>query len=120
VKGSFMRSIPRFLQGIVDFEGLGLDKPYLLEESLRYTVPAGVTTQPLYFRGGNSTEELICIELRRNGVPMRLFPIGAKADVHVPLRVVEDMEGGTLLELYIAAPAGLSGAVVIDFGMVEV
>jgi assimilatory nitrate reductase catalytic subunit len=115
-----MRSSPRFLQGIVAFHGLGLDKPFLIDDSLRYTVPAGITTQPLYFRGGNTADELICVELRRNGATMRLFPIGAKADVHVPLRVVEDLQGGTLLELYVAAPAGLSGSVVVDFGMVEV
>ena len=44
----------------------------------------------------------------RDGVPMRYFPIGAKADVHVPLRVVEDLEGGTVIELQLAAPLGLS------------
>ena len=40
----------------------------------------------------------------RDGVPMRYFPIGAKSDVHVPLRVVEDIEGGTVIELHLAAP----------------
>ena len=52
----------------------------------------------------------------RDGVPMRYFPIGAKADVHVPLRVVEDLEGGTAVELYLAAPEGLTGSVVVDVG----
>jgi hypothetical protein len=120
VKENDMRSTPRFLQGIVSFDGLGLDKPFLIDDSLRYTVPDGVISQPLYFRGGNTTGELICVELHRDGVPMRYFPIGARGDVHVPLRVVEDLPGGTLLELYLSAPAGVSGSVVVDLGLVEV
>ena len=55
----------------------------------------------------------------RDGVPMRYFPIGAKSDVHVPLRVVEDIEGGSVVELQLSAPLGLSGTVVVDLGMVE-
>ncbi len=50
---------------------------------------------------------------------MRYFPMGAKSDVHVPLRVVEDIEGGSVVELQIAAPLGVSGTVVVDLGMVE-
>jgi assimilatory nitrate reductase catalytic subunit len=50
---------------------------------------------------------------------MRYFPIGAKCDVHVPLRVVEDIEGGSVIELYLVAPEGVAGSVVIDLGMVE-
>lgn len=46
--------------------------------------------------------------------------LGAKSDVHVPLRVVEDLEGGTAIELYIAAPQGLTGSVIVDVGLVEV
>jgi hypothetical protein len=44
-------STPRFLQGPFEFEGNGLDKPSLIDESLRYVVPAGAVTQPVYFRG---------------------------------------------------------------------
>jgi assimilatory nitrate reductase catalytic subunit len=40
--------------------------------------------------------------------------------VHVPLRVVEDLESGTVVELHIAAPAGVAGAVIVDLGFVEV
>ena len=112
-------STPVFLQGPFVFEGNGLDNPLLIDESLRYVVPAGTTTQPVYFRGGNSTDELITIVLMRDGVPMRYFPIGAKSDVHVPLRVVEDIEGGSVIELALVAPIGLSGTVVIDLGLVE-
>ena len=85
---------------------------------LRY-VPDGVISQALYFRGGNSSDQLIIAVLLRDGVPMRYFPIGAKSDVHVPLRVVEDIEGGSVVELQIAAPLGVSGTVVVDLGMVE-
>jgi assimilatory nitrate reductase catalytic subunit len=78
-----------------------------------------VINQALYFRGGNSSSELITVVLMRNGVPMRYFPIGAKSDVHVPLRVVEDIDGGSVVELYLAAPDGVGGSVVVDLGMVE-
>ncbi|MCF7553679.1 molybdopterin oxidoreductase [Pseudonocardia sp. WMMC193] len=115
-----MHSTPRFLQGVYEFTGAGLDKPALLDPALAYTVPAGVTTQPIYFRAGNATEELVTIVLVRDGAPMRLFPVGAKADTHVSLAVVEDLEMGTVLELHVAAPAGLTGTVVVDLGLVEV
>jgi assimilatory nitrate reductase catalytic subunit len=51
---------------------------------------------------------------------MRYFPIGAKSEVHVPLRVVEDLDSGTVIELFLAAPQGVTGAVVVDLGLVEV
>jgi hypothetical protein len=59
------------------------------------------------------------VVLMRDGVPMRYFPIGAKSDVHVPLRVVEDIEGGSVVELFLLAADGVAGFVVIDLGMVE-
>ncbi|MEN4473015.1 molybdopterin oxidoreductase [Mycolicibacterium cosmeticum] len=113
-------SAPRFLQGAFAFEGAGLDKPVLLDPSLSYVVPAGAVTQPVYFRGGNSTDELITVVLYRDGVPMRFFPIGAKGATHVALRVVEDLLGDTVLELHVAAPAGVTGTVVVDLGLVEI
>jgi assimilatory nitrate reductase catalytic subunit len=109
-----------FLQGIYQFTGGGIDKPAPLDAALSYLIPDGSVAQALYFRGGNTTDELIAVVLMRDGVPMRYFPIGAKADVHVPLRVVEDLEGGTAVELYLAAPEGLSGSVIVDVGLVEV
>ena len=119
-KDARMHTKNRFLQGIYQFQGVGIDKPGPLDAELSYVVPDGSVAQTLYFRGGNTTDELITIVLMRDGVPMRYFPIGAKSDVHVPLRVVEDMEGGTAVELYLAAPDGLSGSVVVDVGLVEV
>jgi assimilatory nitrate reductase catalytic subunit len=113
-------STPRFLQGTYAIEGKGLDKPDLLDDALTYTVPAGHTTQAVYFRGGNSSDELVTVVLFRDGEPMRYFPIGAKASTHVPLRVVEDLLGDTTIDLRLAAPEGAAGSVVVDLGMVEV
>ena len=108
-----------FLQGVYPFHGAGMDKQTPISDELSRLVPDGVVSQALYFRGGNSTDELITVVLLRDGVPMRYFPIGAKGDVHVPLRVVEDIEGGSLIELALAAPAGLIGTLVVDLGLVE-
>ncbi|GAB07067.1 molybdopterin oxidoreductase [Gordonia amarae] len=113
-----MSSTPHFLQGVFDFVGKGLAEPVSPDTGLRYVVPGGLTAQPLYFRGGNSSSELIVVTLLRDGKPMRLFPIGAQGSVNVPLRVVEDVDADVTLELVVAAPDGTSGQVVIDFGMV--
>jgi len=113
-------STPRFLQGAFAFDGKGYDSPCLLDSTLRYVVPAGAITQPVYFRGGNSTDELVSIVVMRDDAPMRYFPIGAKDAVHVPLRVVEDLIADTVLEVFVAAPDGLSGTVFVDIGLVEI
>ena len=115
-----VHSTPRFLQGVFAFEGKGLDQPVPIDGGLSFVVPDGVVAQAVYFRGGNSSGELICVALVRDGKPMRLFPIGAKGDVHVPLRVVEDLASGTAVELHLSAPAGVTGSVVVDLGLVEV
>jgi assimilatory nitrate reductase catalytic subunit len=114
-----MDSSPKFLQGVYHWEGNGLEKPSLLDGELVYEVPSGLEAQLVYFRGGNSSDELVCVVLMRDGEPMRYFPIGAKADTHVPLRVVEDLLSGTRLEVHLAAPEGSTGVVVVDVGMVE-
>jgi hypothetical protein len=113
-------STPRFLQGPFDFEGNGLDKPLLIDDSLRYIVPAGCVTQPVYFRGGNSSDDMVSVVLFRDGKPMRYFPIAARGATHVALRVVEDLLGDTMLELFVAAPAGCTGTVIVDLGLVEI
>jgi hypothetical protein len=112
-------STARFLQGAFEFQGSGYDKPLLLHESLSYVVPAGATTQPVYFRGGNSSDEMISVVLFRDGKAMRYFPIAAKGATHVALRVVEDLLADTVLELHIAAPDRTVGSVVVDLGLVE-
>jgi assimilatory nitrate reductase catalytic subunit len=115
-----VKSTPRFLQGVYPIAGEGLTKPGPVDPALTYTVPAGASAQALYFRGGNSTSELVYVLLVRDGEPMRWFPIGAKSDVHVPLRVVEDLPGGSVVTLHAAAPDGVTGEVVVDLGLVEV
>jgi assimilatory nitrate reductase catalytic subunit len=114
-----VKSSPRFLQGVFPITGEGLAKPGPVDPALTYTVPNGLSAQALYFRGGNSTGELVYVLLVRDGEPMRWFPIAAKGDVHVPLRVVEDLTGGTVVQLHAAAPAGVSGELVLDLGLVE-
>ena len=113
-------SSPQFLQGAFTFVGKGYDAPLPVDSSLRYVVPAGAVAQPVYFRGGNSADEMVSIVLFRDGAPMRYFPIAAKGATHVALRVVEDLLGDTVLELYVAAPDGLKGTVIVDLGLVEV
>ncbi|WP_432570674.1 molybdopterin oxidoreductase [Kineococcus sp. SYSU DK005] len=115
-----MSSTPRFLQGAFPFTGEGLEKPTPVEGLPSRTVPDGVRAQPVYLRAGNSTDELISVVLLRDGVAMRWFPVGARSSVHVPLRIVEDVEAPAVLELRVAAPEGVSGTVVVDFGLVEV
>ncbi|MEU4236946.1 molybdopterin oxidoreductase [Actinoplanes sp. NPDC026619] len=115
-----MHSTPRFLQGVFPFEGKGLDRPAPLGPELSYLVPDGASAQAVYFRGGNAAAELVCAVLMRDGRPMRYFPIGAKGDVHVSLRVVEDLPAGSTIELWLAAPVGTIGTVIVDLGLVEV
>lgn len=114
-----MNSQPRFLQGTYSFEGKGLDNHFPLDSGLSYTVPASRRAQLVYFRGGNSCDEMIYVALVRDGEPMRLFPLGAKAGTHVPLRVVEDLAPDTRLDVHLAAPESATGHVVVDIGIVE-
>ena len=110
----------RFLQGVFAFRGRGRADPVPLDTDLRYVVPDGRSAQPGYFRGRNDSGALIYIVLVRDGTAMRHFPIAAGGEVRVPLRVVEDLPGGTTIELHIAAPVGLTGSVMIDLGLAEV
>jgi hypothetical protein len=84
-------SIPRFLNGVYSFVGAGYEKPSLLSGKLTYSVPPDKRTQLIYFRGGNSCDEMIYFVMTRDGVPMRYFAVGARAGTHVPLAVVEDL-----------------------------
>jgi hypothetical protein len=113
-------STPRFLQGVYPIDGAGLDAPLLIDPALSYTVPPGASTQPVYFRGGNSSDEMIYVVLMRDGTPMRYFPIAAKGATHVSLRVVEDLLSDTVLELFVGASKGASATVVVDLGLVEI
>jgi hypothetical protein len=111
---------PKFLQGLFSFEGKGLDQPLSPMPRLSYRVPFDKRAQLLYCRAGNSCPELIYLLITRDGKPMRYFPLGAKSDCHVPLAVVEDLRPDTELEVLVAAPASVSGTVVLDIGLVEI
>jgi assimilatory nitrate reductase catalytic subunit len=111
---------PRFLQAIRPFVGQGLDEYVAFDPPLTYQVPDGRQAQCVYFRGGNSAAELICVVLTRNGDPMRLFPLGARSSIHLPLRITENLLTDTELELHVAAPPGVEGTVVVDLGILEI
>ncbi len=111
-------STPRILVGTHAFTGTGYETPASLGVS--YTVPSDRRAQTVYFRAGNSTAEMISVVLVRDGEPMRSFPIGAKAAIHIPLVVVEDLQPETKLEMHVLAPAGCTGTLVLDMGFVEI
>lgn len=110
-------SKPKFIQGIFAFKGSGLDKS---EQLASLTVAADKRAQPVYFRAGNSSGDLIVLSVTHDGELMRYFPVGAKSAEHVPLTVVEDILPETRIDVSVAAPAGVSGTVVLDFGLLEV
>lgn len=111
-------STPRILTGMYAFDGRGYDAPVSLD--LSYSVPGDRRAQMVYFRAGNSASEMVTVVLTRDGTPMRVFPIGAKGAVHVPLAVVEDLTPETRLEFLVAAPSGSGGTLALDVGLVEI
>lgn len=115
-----IESRPKFLNGVYAFTGAGYDKLAPLSDKLVYTVPSDKRTQLIYLRAGNSCGELIYLVLMRGGEPMRYFPLAAKGAEHVPLAVVEDIFPETRLEVFFAAPAGATGTLVIDIGLLEI
>ncbi len=114
-----MNPTPRFIFGVYPFEGRGLDAPVSLGTKATYSVPADKRAQFIYFRAGNSMDELVYIVLMRDGKPMRYFPVGAKSCLHVPLAVVEDIFPESKLEAWCAGPKGSAGSIVLDIGLVE-
>ena len=115
-----METTPRFLSGTYAFTGQGLETPVPLSSGLHYVVPADKRAQLLYFRGGNSADAMVAIMLMREGKPMRTFPMSAKGGAHIPLVVVEDLQPDTKVDVYVAAPAGVSGQIVLDIGLMEI
>ena len=111
---------PRFLQGVYPFVGRGVFDLGPLNDALSYRVPPGRTAEVVYFRAGNLSDDLLYLTLSADGKPVRYFPVGPKADFHVPLVIVESHPAGTRIEVGLAAPRGLSGTVVVDVGIVEV
>ncbi len=113
------RATPRFLQGVYPFAGRGFFDLGPLNESLIYVVPAGATAEVIYVRAGNLSDDLLYLALCVNGAPARYFPVGPKADFHVPLSITEAHPAGTRIEIGLAAPRGLDGSVVVDVGILE-
>lgn len=97
-----------------------MEAPAGLSPAVRYVTPADKRAQFVYLRAGNAAPEMIYLLMKRDGKPMRYFPVAAKGAIHVPLSVVEDLLPDTVLELEVAAPAGVKSAVVIDIGLVEI
>jgi hypothetical protein len=111
---------PKFLNGVYSFQGVGYDKIGPVSDKLVYSVPSDKRAQLIYFRAGNSCGEMIFVVLMRAGQPMRYFPVAAKGAEHVPLAVVEDLEPDTKIEVFIGAPTGALGSLVIDIGLLEI
>ncbi len=91
-----------------------------LDAELTYMVPDGVVAQAVYFRGGNTTDELI---MRRADPGRRadaLLPDRRQERLHVPLRVVEDLDGRHRRRAAARRAGGVTGTVVVDLGLVEV
>ncbi len=110
---------PRFLQGVYPFAGRGFFEVGPLNDALSYIVPEGAQAEVIYFRAGNLSDDLIYLGLCVNGVPIRYFPVGPKADFHVPLSITETHPAGAKIEVGLAAPRGLNGSVVVDVGLLE-
>lgn len=114
-----MHETHKFFIGMFAFEGRGLETPVSLEPKAVYTVPPDKRAQFIYGRIGNPTAEFLYVALQRDSKSMRLFPCGPKSGIHVPLAIIDDCLPGSIVELKIAAPAGLAAKVMIDVGFVE-
>ena len=115
-----IESTPRIITGIFAFTGAGLHQAVPLEGVGPYTVPADRRAQLIYLRAGNTADGLAPLVLMRDNKPMRLFPVGARSGLHVPLSVVEDLFPDTVLTVHVAAAEGVSGHVVLDMGLMEI
>src|SRR6516164_8771256 len=110
----------KLIQAIFNFEGTGLQSPMSLGAAATYKVPRDKRAQIIYVRMGNSADALICLSLLRDGKVMRLFPLGAKQSLHVPLAMTEDIFPESQIELSVAAPKGAAGVLVVDVGLFEI
>jgi hypothetical protein len=111
---------PVFIQGLCAYHGFGLDHPVGFDPPVTYVVPSDKRAQTIYFRAGNPSAELIYLVLMSRGKAMRYFPVGAKAAIHVPLAVLEDIPPGSPVEVLVAGPRELKSSVVIDIGFMEI
>ena len=112
-------ALPRFLQGVYPFAGRGFFEVGPLNDALCYVVPNGRAAEVIYVRAGNLSDDLIYLALCVNSQPVRYFPVGPKADFHVPLSITESYPAGSKIDIGFAAPRGLTGSVVVDVGILE-
>lgn len=110
----------KFVQGMFAFKGRGLEKPVSFKPKAVYRVASDKRAQPIYCRVGNPTSKFLYVVLTCDGKPMRMFPCGGNAGMHIPLAVIDDILPDSILELVIGAPEGLSGKIMLDFGLVEI
>jgi len=89
-------------------------------ESATYRAPSEKGAKLVYLRAGHSLDALVYLSLEQDGQLLRLFPLGAKAALHVQLAVTEDIEAGAELMVFLGAPEGATGTLVLDIGIVEV
>jgi hypothetical protein len=115
-----MIETPRFIQGVFSYRGAGLGRPAPLDPAATHRVPFDKRAQLIYLRAGNAASELVCLFLLRGKQTLRLFPVGAKSAVHVPLAIIEDLEPESELELRVGGPEGLEGVIVVDMGLMEI
>ena len=95
----------RFLQGVYPFAGRGVFDLGPLHDDLCYTVPPGAAAEIVYVRAGNLSDDILYLALSVNGRPIRYFPVGPKADFHVPLAIVETYPAGSRIEVVPRRPA---------------
>ena len=114
------RAVPRFLQGVFPFAGRGVYDLAPLHDDLSYTVPPAKTAEVVYVRAGNLSDDILYLALSAGGFPVRYFPVGPKADLHVPLAIVEAYPAATRIDVCLAAPRGLTGTAVVDVGLLEI
>ena len=110
----------RFIQGVFNYKGRGLNESVALEPKADYIVPVGKRAHLVYCRVGNPSPELICLILKRDGELTRYFQVGAKSGAQMPHALVDDLLAKSEIEVVIAAPEGLSSSVFIDMGFVEI
>jgi hypothetical protein len=115
-----MSESPKFIQGVFTFRGAGLAEAVPVRPAATYKTPFDKRAQLIYLRAGNATSELIYLALLRDKKAIRLFPVGAKDAIHVPLSIVEDIDPEGELELCVGAPEGMDGSIVIDMGLLEI
>ncbi|MEO6603354.1 MAG: molybdopterin oxidoreductase [Polyangiaceae bacterium] len=114
-----MAETPKFIQGVYSFRGAGLERAVPLQPAATHKVPFDKRAQLVYLRAGNSSGELVYLALKQSGKVIRLFPLGAKGAIHVPLAIVEDIDPEAELELCLGATEGSSGSIIVDLGLVE-